>query len=191
MNSGPLDEDDLEWLDDLLLNHGNDDSVVDVSELDGMLTAILSGPNLLPTSRWLAALWGDKEYLMDEFSEETMKRFMDLVLQHMNDIRDRLNEAPDQFDPMFGFREVEGQEYLVVEEWCFGYMRGVALDDWSTLSSELQPALEVIALHGKEENFARLDNMTPEEWEESQAAIGPAALQLHQYWLSKRQKALH
>ncbi|MCX8958205.1 UPF0149 family protein [Erwinia psidii] len=191
MNSGPLDEEELEWLDEILLNHGNDDSVLDVSELDGMLTAILSGPNLVPPSIWLTALWGGEEHLPEWPSADTLNRFMNLVLQHMNDISDRLNFAPDQFEPMFGFRQTEGQEFTVVEEWCFGYLRGVALDDWSALPTTLQPVLEAIALHGKEENFPQLDTMTPAQWEDSQAAIAPAALQLHQYWLTKRQREIH
>ncbi|WP_306824279.1 aromatic amino acid transport family protein, partial [Klebsiella pneumoniae] len=42
------------------------------------------------------------------------------------------------------------------EEWCFGYLRGVALSDWSTLPAELQPELDAIALHGSEEQFSAL-----------------------------------
>lgn len=191
MNTGPLDAEELEWLDEILLNYGQDDAVLDVSELDGMLTAILSGPHVIPPSVWLTALWGGENHLPEWPSEESMKRFMALVLQHMNDINDRLNVAPDQFEPMFGLRDVEGQEFTVVEEWCFGYLRGVALDDWSALPTTLTPVLDAIALHGKEENFPRLESMTPEQWEDSQAAIAPAALQLHQYWLTKRQRGLH
>lgn len=113
-----------------------------------------------------------------------MNRFMDLCFQHMNDIADRLAEFPDQFDPLFGVRETEGQEFTVVEEWCFGYLRGVALGDWSSLPESLQPALDAIALHGKEENFPQLESLSQEELEASFAAIRPAALALHDYWIA-------
>ena len=84
-----------------------------------------------------------------------MTRFMNLAFQHMADTAERLNEFPEQFEPLFGLREVDGSELTIVEEWCFGYMRGVALSDWSTLPDSLKPALEAIALHGTEENFER------------------------------------
>ncbi|AXF77361.1 UPF0149 family protein [Erwinia tracheiphila] len=191
MSSGPLNEEELEWLDEILLNYGKDEAVLDMSELDGMLTAILSGPNQLSRSLWFAAIWGGEDCLPLWPSEETSARFTELVLRHMEDINERLNFAPEQFEPMFGLREIDGQSFTVVEEWCFGYLRGSALDDWSALSATLQPVFDVIALHGKEENFSQLDDMTQAQWEESQAAIAPAALELRQFWRTKRHSGLH
>ncbi|XES82293.1 YecA family protein [Franconibacter pulveris] len=185
MNQGPLNEKELEWLDELLAKYGNDDAVLDVSELDGMLTALLSGPREIEPEQWLTALWGGEKHIPRWSSEREMTRFMNLTFQHMNDIADRLSDAPDQFEPLFGYREENGREYVVVEDWCFGYMRGVALDDWSTLAQEMKPALDAIALHGQQENVQTLEQMTEQAYEQSQQAIGPAALQLYQYWRSQ------
>lgn len=45
MAEGPLTESEMAWLEETLISYGHDDaSVIDVSELDGMLTAVLSGP---------------------------------------------------------------------------------------------------------------------------------------------------
>ena len=181
MNQGPLNEEELEWLDDTLTKYGNDDSVLDVSELDGMLTAILSAPTMIALAQWQAAVWGGEKQLPHWKSAQEQQRFNDLASQHMNDIAERLCLAPDQFDPLFGYREVDGNDYTIVEEWCFGYMRGVALSDWTTLPEALQTVLEVISLHGEEANITKLEQMTEEEYETSQAAIGPAALELHSW----------
>lgn len=108
----------------------------------------------------------------------------------MVDTAERLNEFPEQFEPLFGLREVDGSELTIVEEWCFGYMRGVALSDWSTLPDSLKPALEAIALHGTEENFERVEKMSPEAFEESVDAIRLAALDLHAYWMAHPQEKL-
>lgn len=108
----------------------------------------------------------------------------------MADTAERLNEFPEQFEPLFGLREVDGSELTIVEEWCFGYMRGVALSDWSTLPDSLKPALEAIALHGTEDNFERVEKMSPEAFEESVDAIRLAALDLHAYWMAHPQKKL-
>ncbi|WP_333897031.1 YecA family protein [Mixta calida] len=185
MKEGPLTEKELQWLDEILEKYGSDESIVDVAELDGLLTAVLSGPRTIEPSEWLVALWGGQNRVPKWSNEREMNRFMELCFQHMNDIADRLAEFPDQFDPLFGVRETEGEDFTVVEEWCFGYMRGVALSDWSALPEALQPALDAIALHGKEENFPQLEALSPEEMEERFAAIRPAALALHDYWIAQ------
>lgn len=185
MKEGPLTEKELQWLDEMLDKYGSEASIVDVAELDGLLTAVLSGPRTIEPSEWLVALWGGEKHIPKWSNEREMNRFMELCFQHMNDIADRLADFPEQFDPLFGVRETEGQDFTVVEEWCFGYMRGVALSDWSSLPEALQPALGAIALHGKEENFPQLENLSPEEMEERFAAIRPAALALHDYWIAQ------
>ncbi|MEI2606022.1 UPF0149 family protein [Erwinia aphidicola] len=179
MQQGPLTEEELEFLDEILTKYGNDDSVLDASELDGMFTAILSGPTLVEPQVWLPAIWGGEENDPEWESEEEFEQFMELIAQHMNDIADRLSEYPEQFEPLFGLNEMEGTEFVVVEEWCYGYMKGVALgNNWPTLSDALKPALAAIALHGSEENFDKLESMSPEEHEQSIEAIRPAALSL-------------
>jgi uncharacterized protein len=41
MKTGPLNESELEWLDDVLTKYNTDKAILDVSELDGLLTAVL------------------------------------------------------------------------------------------------------------------------------------------------------
>ena len=182
MSLGPLDLEELEWLDDILMEYGNEDSVLDVSELDGFLTAMLSGPVVIPPERWIPAMWGGESRVPVWKHSDQQERFSSLVFQHMEDIALRLHEAPDQFEPMFGLREVEGQEVTIVEEWCFGYMRGVAQAQWPALPEAIQPALDAIALHGEEDNFERLDELSGDEFLESIEAIHPAALRIYQWW---------
>lgn len=184
MTSGPLNETELEWLDDILLNYGNDTAVMDISELDGMLTALLSAPGDVPQSVWLNALWGDEQPTWA--SEEEANRFTALVVQHWHDIAERLSQAPDQFEPLFGYREMDGQEYIVVEDWCFGYLRGVQLSEWPALPEEIKADFAAIALHGNEENIPQIEQMTPDAYEQSQEAIRPAALALYHYWAAQR-----
>ena len=39
MNTGPLNENELEWLDETLAKYATEGAILDVSELDGLLTA--------------------------------------------------------------------------------------------------------------------------------------------------------
>lgn len=182
MKTGPLNDKELEWLEDVLMKYGDESSILDVAELDGLLTAVLSSPRLIEPSEWLVAVWGGQDKVPRWASEKEMERFMMLSFQHMDDIATRLEEYPEQYEPLFGIRDVDGQELTIVEEWCFGYMRGVALCDWSSLPEALKPALAAIELHGSEENFERLDAFSPEAFEASIEAIKPAVLALYNYW---------
>jgi uncharacterized protein len=187
MNADPLTEEELEFLNDLLLRCENDDAILDVSEMDGFLTAIASGPEPVMPNVWLAEFWGGPDQHFDWASEDELRRFTDLVFQHMNNIAMMLMQAPEEFEPLFNMRELDGQTHTIVEEWCFGYMRGVALGGgWAYLPPEKMEDLQTIALHGMEENFDLLDAMTREELIASQERVAPAVRELHAYWLSER-----
>lgn len=188
MTEGPLNENELEWLEETLMTYGHDESVMDVSELDGMLTAVLSGPVVVEPDRWLVAVWGGEKHIPRWKNDREMNRFLDLCFKHMNDIAERLSDYQDQFEPVFGENDVDGKSYTVVEEWCFGYMRGVALTDWSMLPHSLQADLDAIALHASEENVERLETFTEEEFHDSVEAIRPAALRLYDYWSANPQQ---
>jgi len=64
-----LNDSEIERLDDFLLDRiheqvateDRDEGVLDISELDGLFTAIVSGPAMIPPSQWLPVMWGDFE----------------------------------------------------------------------------------------------------------------------------------
>lgn len=60
MKTGPLNESELEWLDEILSKYATEGAILDVSELDGLLTAILSGPSEIEPAQWLLAIWGGR-----------------------------------------------------------------------------------------------------------------------------------
>ncbi|NIF22544.1 YecA/YgfB family protein [Candidatus Pantoea multigeneris] len=181
MKDEPLNENELAWLEEILEKYSNDASVVDVSELDGLLTAVLSSPVVAEPSEWLVAVWGGEKNIPKWTNEREMNRFINLCFQHMSDIGERLEHYPDQFEPLFGVNEMEGREFTVVEDWCFGYMRGVDLANWPALPADLQTQLDAIALHGRDEQLEALESLTPEAFADSIEAIKPAALELYDY----------
>ncbi len=56
--SGPLTDREIDWLEEILMKYGMDDSVLCFSELDGLLTAIVSGPNTISPNTWLKCYLG-------------------------------------------------------------------------------------------------------------------------------------
>lgn len=189
MAQGPLTEEQIEWLDEALMKYATEHSVLDVAEMDGLLTAMLSGPQEADPAIVLQAIWGGEEVSWE--TEHDLKTFVGLTFQHMNDIADRLNDYPDQYEPLFGTSVAGDEELTVVSEWCFGYMRGVALLSLKVAHDEVLPSLDAIALHGKEDNFVKIDVLSKEEYLLSIEKIKPAALSLYSYWHRAQPSQLH
>ena len=185
-SSNPLTDEQLDFLDETLLKYGNDDSILGVSELDGFLTAIVSGPDMIPPSRWFPELWGGGGNEPEWETDKELKLFMKLVMQHMNDKATTLMNEPDYFEALFLTNPKSDTPVLIAEEWCFGYMRGVELGDWPTLPKEIGNYLAAIALHGQEESFDELKALSLEAHQQTVANIEPAVRKLHAYWLAQR-----
>ena len=60
LNQG-LDDEELEELDDFLADESIEERSMDVSTLDGFLTAIAIGPRAVFASEWLPWVWDMKE----------------------------------------------------------------------------------------------------------------------------------
>ncbi|MCE9933142.1 MULTISPECIES: UPF0149 family protein [Aeromonas] len=180
----PMTEAEVEWLEQRLMDYGNDDAMLSLSALDGFLTAVLSGPDLVPPSQWWQVLWGGTP--PEWSSERDMKRALDLILGHMNILAHTLCYQPEHFIPVLMANYVEGQEICNAEEWCFGYLRGMALGNWPALPEELDTWLEVIRLHGSDDQLPLLASLSLPEHQQSVAEVGTAALRLHAHFLAQR-----
>lgn len=183
----PLTEAETDRLNQLLFDYGHDDSILCLSELDGFLTALVSGPNAIMPNQWLPAIWGGITQQPQWQSPTQMQEFMQLVMRHMNGIVDGLMHAPSEFEALFNYREVDGKTHIIVEEWCFGYMRGVSLDNgWAQLPQSLAQDFDLLRLHGTEGGFESVARMSEAQMAESIRRIEPAVRRLHAYWLSQR-----
>lgn len=191
----PLNEEEIEQLDRFLLERidddadteGKDEGVVDVSELDGLFTAIVSGPEVIQPSRWLPAVWGDFEPAWE--SKNDFESLLSLMIRHMNDIAATLMERPADFEPIFLESEVEGKTYTIVDEWCEGYMRGVALaaELWNAGGLQMTILLTPIRAFTSETGWRAHDLSTDDEIDNIRNAITPNVREIHAYWLTHRE----
>jgi uncharacterized protein len=196
--SEPLDHEELARLDEFLLNRiddetgdriaaaGGDEGILDASELDGFLTALVSSPHVIVPSRWFPAIWGAQEPIWE--SAEQFQEIFGLIVRQQNVIAATLLHDPGAFEPMFGEREVEGKTYLIVDEWCHGYMRGVVLDAdvWSAGGTDVQELLWPIQLWGTEEGWKRIGAMSDADQARARKAIPQSVRALYTYWLEQR-----
>lgn len=182
----PLTDEDIAFLDETLLHYGNDDSILCVSELDGFLTAIVSGPRMPPPSVWFPALWGDGEAQPEWPSEDGAHRFLGLVMQHLNRVSSGLRGESGNFEPLFLAHRDADSDTFIVDEWCHGYMRGVAVSHWPELPEDMQTWLDAIAFHSSEETFPVVQQLSDEEYASACDEVPHAALRLYDYWLMHR-----
>jgi uncharacterized protein len=183
MNTSPLTSAELDQLDDILLKYGNDDSILSVSELDGFLTGIVSGPEAIMPSAWYPMLWGGQGREPKWENESQLQEFMELVIRLMNQNSTLLMDAPQEYSALFVINDVDNKDVFMVEDWCFGYMAAVTLGQWPELPEALDVCLGAISIHGLDENLGRLEF---EEHQASVADIEPAVRTLHAYWLAQR-----
>jgi uncharacterized protein len=190
----PLTEEELEWLDEVLLvridedavTEGIDEGILDVSELDGFLTAIVSGPVTLGPSHWMPAMWGEFEPVWN--SVEDYQLFMSLLLRHSNSIASMLMDAPEAFEPLFYERKLEDRTIVVVDEWCEGYERGVRLtgDEWNEGGPEIADLLAPIRSFTEVTGWRAHDLADSREVDRLRDSIAPNVRAIHARWLAMR-----
>jgi uncharacterized protein len=195
----PLNEAELERLDRFLLERidedaaasgDKDEGIIDISSLDGFFTAIVSGPVMLPPSSWLPAVWGDFEPAWEK--ESDFMDIMALMMRHMNGIAGMLMEQPEAFEPIFLERAAEGKTYLIVDEWCSGYVHGLslAMDAWNTGGEEMTLLLMPILVYGSEKGWEFLKDMSESEQENLRDNIVPSVRAIHAWWQERREREM-
>lgn len=107
--------------------------IISLSELDGFLTAIVSGPEMMVPSTWLPVIFGGEMPEWETLDEA--EHVMSLVFRHLNGIVATLMEEPDEFEPLYALLEHDdGSEEEMAEPWCLGYMRAVGMNPESWMS---------------------------------------------------------
>ena len=98
------------------------DDSMGLSDLDGFLTGVVVGPELIPPSEWLPVVWGGAE---PEFeTQEEMRTVFGTIMGRSNEIAACFNSDPDEFDPIF-WEGPEGE--VIASDWAGGFLDAVAL----------------------------------------------------------------
>jgi len=127
MTSQPLTDVDLDRLDEILANLGDEDAMT-VEELDGFLAALICGPVLVQPSQYLPVIMGRDAAFADISAAQ---EFMSLIMRHWNTIAATLNSG-DIYLPLF--LELEDSDDLA-NDWAIGFRRGMEFgkEEWSVL----------------------------------------------------------
>jgi len=182
---------DIKALDRYLESDHAPDECMGLSDLDGFLTAIVIGPELIPPSEWLPVIWGDE---VPEFeSEAEMRTVIGTIMGRYSEITTCLASNPDEFKPIFW----EGREGdVIAADWASGFLDALALrrPAWEPLIKHriarilLAPILYLSDdpdLH--EEDSERVD------WEkvakEAPRTIPVCVVGIHDFWKDQRERS--
>jgi len=156
----PLSDEEIEELDDFLLDAEGIDESMNVSMLDGFLTALICAPKLILPSEWMRWVW-DTEHGKDSpnfSSEDEAGRILSMLMRHMNDITSTLSQAPEYYEPLLLENINSGNPIPILDEWCMGFVKGMSLDEegWSDIAVANQQWLSTIFLYGTEKGWETL-----------------------------------
>ena len=181
-------EADLEALDAFLMSDTAPDGAMGISDLDGFLTGLAIGPELILPSEWLARIWGaDDEPVFDDAAEAEL--MIGVIMRRYNDILGEI--ALGSVSPIF--METTAGE-VIAADWAEGFMDAVALrpSAWDKLfkSERHSPSLVPILGLCCDENGEPLLDLPPELDAELFAQAGelipPAVLDIAGFWRARR-----
>jgi len=166
--------------------YGHDDSVLDISELDGFFASLACSPNTIMPSVWLAAIWGGEDKSPEWEDQNEFESFFNLIMQYYNQV---ITEFTDGiYEPLFLERLIENKKYTIVDEWCEGFTRALPLWPISQFQHDvaLLNFLENISLFTTTDGLKALENLNDKEIEKHQNKIEPALHHLYHHYNKQR-----
>ncbi len=171
----PLDRVDLEVLDRFLM-----------SDLDGFLTGIVIGPELVLPSEWMPAIWGGEA---PEFADAAeAKAILGAIMGRYNEIIRQI--AADTFAPIFWTTR---DDTVIAADWAEGCLQAIMLraDAWGPLFKSKRDGhllLPILALCGDEHGASLVGLPSDEEdriMAEATDFIPDCVTAIAKYWRAK------
>lgn len=120
--AGTSPEIDLEALDAYLMSDTSPDNCMMLSDLGGFLTGIVVGPEPIPTSEWMSAIWGGEEAEFE--SDRQMRTIIGTIMGRYNEIVATMRSDPDSLKPVF-WENSDGDP--IVTDWAAGFLDAMKL----------------------------------------------------------------
>lgn len=184
----PVDQDDLESLQSILLAREDGAEGLLVDAIQGLLVAVAIGPEKVPVETWMPLIVDDGRAFESERAAAEAVR----LLLRLHRTVEAAIEA-DEFHPIL--TEIEGDEgtRLSARGWCEGFSLGVDLADeaWEARMAADPRLLEllgpIIALAADEDLFeppegGPLPPLSDAEYEAALRELPAAVVAVHRYW---------
>ncbi|UWX58524.1 YecA family protein [Chlorobaculum sp. MV4-Y] len=184
----PLSEEELNMLEAFLASADSPEECMNSLEMiDGYLTAIVIGPEVVPEHRWIKYML-DPENLRENLfnSPEDEARITDLLNRHVNAIDAQFESDPEGFLPiyeMFSYSEEEERQ-IAIEEWALGFILGMELshEAWQPLFSDESTAMLAGPLFVLGKVTEDYDTMSQEEKDQMVDMLDESIIGIYAFW---------
>lgn len=172
-------DDRLQQLQKFLLQH----HLMDLVELHGFLTAVVSAPGLMPPSQWLQHIGlSNKANTLEE-----MQTILGIVMSFYNNICTGLSDGNFSIEAFFDSANI-ADSITEKKKWAKGYITAVRLDDeWNI--NEIQNDFLYVSLLANTTQELKIDGDTINAEELASAAseyLSKAAVNINEHWRKKR-----
>jgi uncharacterized protein len=152
--AGPVD---LEALDQFLMSDASPENCMQLSDLDGFLTGIAIGPELVKPSEWLPRIWGGEEPVFE--GVEQARTVIGAIMGRYNEILRELDTDPEAYEPLF-WEGPDGE--VIATDWAEGFVEAIRLrpEAWRPLLEDreaLVMLMPILALCGDAEGGSPLE----------------------------------
>ena len=117
-----MSDQEIDLLDAFLLSDYVHESAMTLSELDGFLTGVLIGPELILPSEWMSIVWGEES--PDFESVEQAETVSALIIARYNQINHGLRQRPRVLEPLV-MEDRNGD--LLGEIWATGFVTAIEI----------------------------------------------------------------
>ena len=149
-----LTEREQNWLAGFLVSPQAPSRTMTFEMLDGLLTALVIGPAIVPPSQYMPAIWGTDDGSGPVWdSLEQLQYFMELLMKHWNAIAARRN-ADALHDPfILGLDEATAGSY-----WAQGFLAGVELAEakWEPMVKDRRAAELLMSIWALDKDDPRI-----------------------------------
>ncbi|MFT7674850.1 MAG: yecA family protein [Gammaproteobacteria bacterium] len=172
----------FQLVENCLMRYGSDDSILDVSELDGFFAALACAPITIMPSTWMHAIWGGEDLAPEWETEKEFTEFSRSIMLHYNGVMSDFQGQ--EYEPLFLGGDVPNSELLIVDEWCEGFLKGLML--WGEMKPQDMKQLEIclypIRHFCTDDGFKALVTMSDSEINQLQSSIEPKVKALHKHF---------
>ncbi|NTW52258.1 MAG: YecA family protein, partial [Chlorobiaceae bacterium] len=189
-NTG-LSGDELDGLESFLLFESGLLHPMELETLDGFLTAIIVGPEIVKPAEWLAWVWDTSgNGASPKFqSAEEESRITGIVMRLMKLIVVQLQEEPDEYRPLpdrIDYADVDSAR-RAARAWSVGFMLGVRVwsSSWTPLLKNEMAASTTVIIGVVAGMFRESLQIDEEKEYKFWYSVPDAVLDIREFWVKR------
>jgi uncharacterized protein len=177
--------DPLKIIDKFLLSDRAPENSMGISDLDGFLTGIVIGPELVLPGEWLSRIWGGETPRFK--STKQAERVISAIMSRYNEIIGGFQKNPPRFAPVL-FEVEDGT--VIASDWACGFHDAIMLrlQAWEPLLQDpdarhlLDP---ILVLSGEGDSTELEPEAESEQMREAAEDLGDSIFAIHEYWVRR------